>query len=730
MDAAAAPVYSRTVSTPALSLQPHRHLLGTWPPSYLIWAALALGLLIAGISIELARSQPYLGVHMSVLSSDAPLQIVDHSNAGGSGKRVVAISARDQAPISLRGVDLSPEPDVAFPRYDAFNRFLEKQDQIARALRAQPQLHTSDGTLTLRPEHSRPLTSLRLSFWFQLLCGLASWLTVASIWAFRRGQPASTYFALCGFCAMLMTATAAIYSTRELALPGDLFRMLSTINHFSSLLCVASFTAMLWHYPQRLGRSDPGVWLLAGFVLIAVLDFAQRLPFDNTGVHGAIVVCYLLTCTLAAMQWRATRGDPLRRASLQWFLLSWFVASSMFVIFVSMPAMAGVNTGEAQAYAYGMLPVIAVGMTLGIARYRLFDLADWWFRGVLTVISGAALLLLDFLFVAALKVDHRLSLMLALAVAGWAYFPLRQWLAQTLFTSARRMSVQDVPELLRDVLTDNAAAVERLLPEALRKLYSPLQLEPLEVPATQVRIVDDGITLHVPGLAGHPGWSVRWADQGIRLFSRRDAETAIAILNVLGHVATYQTAVERGVQQERARVAQDLHDDIGARLLTLLHRSSGETATAVREVLASLRLSVYGLSAQPRPLSQAFASWRAEAAERCEAVGVKLHWHESAPLPQIKLGSLKELDLARILREALSNALRHGDASAIDIVVTPSPQQLTLSIANGGAQLPPRDWRPGLGLRGMRQRVRRLGGSLHLDTIDHRVRLRVEIPLN
>jgi signal transduction histidine kinase len=264
----------------------------------------------------------------------------------------------------------------------------------------------------------------------------------------------------------------------------------------------------------------------------------------------------------------------------------------------------------------------------------------------------------------------------------------------------------------------------------MRRVFSPLQLEPLPESPTQVRIVEDGTGLQVPGLPGHSAWSVRWADQGTRLFNRRDADTAEAILAVLGHVATYQTAVERGVQQERSRVAQDLHDDIGARLLTLLHRSQGDTAAAVREVLASLRLSVYGLSAKPRPLAEAFASWRAEASERCEALGTELRWHETAPWPRIKLGSLQELDLARTLREALSNALRHGDRSAVEITLTPSASHLSLSIINRSEDSLPQHWRSGMGLRGMRQRLQRLGGSLQLHGEGGRICLRIELPLS
>ncbi len=183
-------------------------------------------------------------------------------------------------------------------------------------------------------------------------------------------------------------------------------------------------------------------------------------------------------------------------------------------------------------------------------------------------------------------------------------------------------------------------------------------------PRPKSAIADDGLALRVPGIGAEPAWEARFPGDGQRLFTRRDAEVASAVRAVLDRVAAYQVAVERGIEQERARVAQDLHDDIGARLLTLLHRSEGEAAQAIREVLASLRLTVYGLGARPQPIGNCLAHWRAEAGERCEALGVRLDWTERALLATALLDAPQQLNLARVLREALSNALRHARPSA------------------------------------------------------------------
>jgi signal transduction histidine kinase len=287
-----------------------------------------------------------------------------------------------------------------------------------------------------------------------------------------------------------------------------------------------------------------------------------------------------------------------------------------------------------------------------------------------------------------------------------------------------------VPALLRDVLAPNAYAVDELLPEALRQLFNPLALHPMSETPKEVVIAEDGLALRVPGISAQPAWEARFAGDGQRLFTRRDAEVASAVRAVLDRVAAYQVAVERSIEQERARVAQDLHDDIGARLLTLLHRSEGEAAQSIREVLASLRLTVYGLGARPQSITNCLANWRAEAGERCEASGVHLEWRERAPLSGLSLDAPQQLNLARVLREALSNALRHANPRRVEVEVAMVEHALEISLSNDGATAPPEQWRSGLGLRGMDHRMQRLGGSLSLRGDERSSQVTLRLPLH
>ena len=71
--------------------------------------------------------------------------------------------------------------------------------------------------------------------------------------------------------------------------------------------------------------------------------------------------------------------------------------------------------------------------------------------------------------------------------------------------------------------------------------------------------------------------------------------------------------VEQVTERERKRIAADLHDDLGAKLLTIVHTSESERiSTLAREALEEMRLSVRGLTGKPVKLIDALGDWRAE----------------------------------------------------------------------------------------------------------------------
>jgi hypothetical protein len=97
------------------------------------------------------------------------------------------------------------------------------------------------------------------------------------------------------------------------------------------------------------------------------------------------------------------------------------------------------------------------------------------------------------------------------------------------------------------------------------------------------------------------------------------------------HAQLADMRIEQVTEKERKRIAADLHDDLGAKLLTIVHTSESERiSTLAREALEEMRLSVRGLTGRPVRLSDALADWRAETVMRLGQANIEIDWKNLA----------------------------------------------------------------------------------------------------
>jgi signal transduction histidine kinase len=205
---------------------------------------------------------------------------------------------------------------------------------------------------------------------------------------------------------------------------------------------------------------------------------------------------------------------------------------------------------------------------------------------------------------------------------------------------------------------------------------------------------------------------LRYARRGERLFTLEDARLADRVVEQLRRAVVYDKAVERGRSEERLRIAQDLHDDIGARLLTLMYQApSPEMEDYIRHTLQDLKTLTRGLAAAEHRLSHAAAEWKADLTQRLSAAQAELGWSVSFDR-DLRLSVVQWSAMTRVLRELVSNALYHGHASRIDVRLIIEGAQLALTVADDGRGSAPKGWSHGLGLGGVRKRVKALGGAV------------------
>jgi len=173
--------------------------------------------------------------------------------------------------------------------------------------------------------------------------------------------------------------------------------------------------------------------------------------------------------------------------------------------------------------------------------------------------------------------------------------------------------------------------------------------------------------------------------------------------------------VEQVTEKERKRIAADLHDDLGAKLLTIVHTSESERiSTLAREALEEMRLSVRGLTGKPVRLADALADWRAETVLRLGQANIETDWKGPAEEIDHLLPARAYVQTTRILREAVSNIIKHSGASHCKVRSSVGERDFGLLVQDNGKGIPMElDGKldRGHGMSSMKHRAKQLAGQ-------------------
>jgi two-component system, NarL family, sensor histidine kinase UhpB len=276
-------------------------------------------------------------------------------------------------------------------------------------------------------------------------------------------------------------------------------------------------------------------------------------------------------------------------------------------------------------------------------------------------------------------------------------------------------------------------------------------LEPFPVIAEGLERLQRGdLGYRLPPLAGNEAHAIGAAFNRMaqavqdKVLAERKAHDAEARLEERREMASL---ADQRVEEERRLIAHELHDEFGQSVTAIRSLAlaiatqggvkdpaTGEVARLISDEAARLYDAMHGLIPRLAPLSLDSLGLAAtlenlvrDSQRRHPSIALSLRQQ----LPD-ELGPSVTLAIYRVVQEGLINALRHAQASRVDVVLEGGVRRVIATVTDDGVGLSAEWARPGhFGLRGLTDRVQQLGGMFNIGNHEGRgVRLTADIPLD
>ncbi|MCJ7501036.1 hypothetical protein MUP29_12365 [bacterium] len=690
----------------------------TVSPYRILSIAALLGMVCVVLSTWVALHQPWLGLDLSVDEKHEGIFVESVQARSPSililtpGDSILSIRSISGLPFLFEAADLVEDPDV-FPTFHGYNSFLDRQGILAGILREQVvELSLADGRkVRLQPADGRPWSSMPLKFWLINAMGVMIFMIGAAVWSVRRHNVAVRMFFFSGVGLLITATSLAIIVSREIALDPVLLGMLRELYHTGNSIFAIFGLGLLFHHPGVL-NSFPFTRVVA--VLVSFFELNEHFQWMDLPVHTTLVqpvIYFMIAASVGALQWQRWKGRPVERAALKWFMISFlgFIGFGIFSYFV--PAVLMGRTMLPIAVWLGSITLTFVGLAMGILRYRLFDIDRWWLGFWLWFLAGFSVLAVDAALALTIVSNPSVALVIALILVGWLYFPARQWVWSRLYRRQENRLERHLPALLAG-LVGAGSVKDKIWIRALKEVFLPLSDRSLEDQIEAPRLENHGEIMLVPTLDGTGKIELHFADRGSRLFSPRDVKLAKTLYDVARNTEDRLTVYNRGVEEERERIMRDLHDEVGGRLLSLVHLSKTPRAMLLaRNALKALRDIIYSINpVEEVSIEEALAAWRYEYIQRCEDAGVVLHWDNGTRNALQLLTSRQLVNLSRVLFEASTNAFVHALPNNIWVSWDGDDRKLVGIVRNDGRIPQQGSFIFGKGIRNMERRMGELGG--------------------
>ena len=430
---------------------------------------------------------------------------------------------------------------------------------------------------------------------------------------------------------------------------------------------------------------------------------------------------------IALCWWRLEIGSDRERELLLWLVAAAvpLAAITAVVVFAEADSVRAVHP----AMLAGLALLLLAAFVVGLLRPNVVDVRAVLVSAVVAVVVVTAYIaafvggwaLLTLLGAGSLT-PATLALIGVVCAAG--VHPLRVLLRGVI----DQLLFGDRPDPLRaatrvaDSVSDDPALALDAVREALVLPYASLRSEgnTLATAGTPVththrlplRLGMDGVGELIVGL--------RAGDLRLSAADEQVLRVVAPLLAQTVRLRVSREAAIAGIEDERRRLRRDLHDGLGPTLTGVAYAADAARnllftdAAAADQQLISVRTSTEHAISEIRRLVDGL---RPPALDELGLVAALRQHASHLPLPVTvtadelpDLGAAVEVAAYRIGLEALTNVVRHAEATSAALTIVASPSSLTIEVVDDGE--PTGSWAPGTGITSMRERAALVGGTL------------------
>jgi len=272
---------------------------------------------------------------------------------------------------------------------------------------------------------------------------------------------------------------------------------------------------------------------------------------------------------------------------------------------------------------------------------------------------------------------------------------------------------EHLPFLIEELSnTESTDTIDARWKSILQKFFTKSSLRHKAFSIEDCQLIENGMIIQIPTIDNNGTYELISDDTHLT-FTENDIQLAKALLKITRRFISVQQAIEKGASEERHRIARDLHDDVAARMLTLIHQAKDQhSINLARSILKSLRNAIYTLdNKSTTTILDALTDIRSELQERLNSIGMQIFWTQSELLSDLIFTPRQHINLHRILHELVTNVIRHADAEYVTIDIKLYKDQFLVRACDNGIGFDMEKCIPGKGINNINTRTKELDGT-------------------